>query len=97
MESYPNDKRAFSVLESFIVIFWNPNCESALYVLEFLILFFCFWETQPWMSPVQALGLRRDKSDSHIEEDCHPSIEAVVSDVQPEFVELIYGNTLLDR
>lgn len=49
------------------------------------------------MSPVQALGLQRDEFDSHIEEDLHPSIEAVVSDIQPEFVELIFGNTLLDR
>ncbi len=48
-------------------------------------------------SPVRALGLRRDESNSHSEEDFHPSIEAVVSDFQPEFVELIFGNTLLDR
>lgn len=97
MESYPNHKRAFSVLESSLLFFGTLIVKSALYVLEFSFLFLFLGTPTMNESPVRALGLRRDESNSHIEEDFHPSIEAVVSDFQPEFVELIFGNTLLDR
>lgn len=56
----PQLKNSIFSLGVFIVIFWNPNCESALYVLESHLFIFCFFlGTSTMNEPSSSFGIAK--------------------------------------